>query len=148
MMLTMMTSFRLHLLPILPAPYTPHSSMLLVIWFHDCHCSLSQYLVFPLAVLLVCTYLALLSKLRTWLGITMCEIVADSAKQAWWPPSLCLRGSQSLLLTQTCNIEVSMFMISSTPDSWLLKKWSLHPSTQPKFDVEQVSDKCLMTECQ
>lgn len=130
------------------SPLTPHSSMLPVVCFHDCHCSLSQYLVFPLAILFACTYLVLLSKLRTWLGITMCEIIADSAKHAWWLPSLCLHGSQSLLLTQTCNIELSMFMISSTPDSWLLKKWSLPPSTQPKFDVKQVSDKCWMTECQ
>lgn len=48
---------------------------------------LSQYLVFPLAVLLVCTYLALLSKLRTLTGNYHVWDRSWLCKQAWWPPS-------------------------------------------------------------
>lgn len=107
-MMKIMTSFRIHILSICP-PITPHSSMLPTAWLPWLSLLPKPSLLFHIRsfhMLLLLPDLTsffkqtlLFSFKRILLGITISEVLADSAKQTWWLPSLWIHSSWCLLLS-------------------------------------------------
>lgn len=82
---------------------------------------------------------------RTQLRLAICEVLADFVEQAGWLPSLCLRGSPSLL-PQPCTPVLMIFLcVCSCP--WTVAFWRRGNVSVPSSCPAQVRhrvDTCWM----